>query len=266
MRRSVIVGVDGSAESLAAARWGADEAVRRDAPLHLVHAWRWHPHPSGAAAAGATQRYWAQLVLREAEEAVRETHPDLRVTDRQMSRTPVSALLTAALDAEVLVLGSRGLSGLTGYLVGSVAAGVVARTPCPVVLVRAGERTGPGSGGRVVLGLDLAHPCDELLAYAFDAADRRGAELRVVHAFAPGAARPYDDPERFLSAVLAPWRSKYPDVTVTETAAPGRAARHLLDAAAGASLLVAGRRARPGPIAHALVHHAHCPVAVVPHD
>ncbi|WP_327366050.1 universal stress protein [Streptomyces sp. NBC_01217] len=150
----------------------------------------------------------------------------------------------------------------------------------------------------VVLGLHIGHPCDELIEFAFDAARRRGTGLRVIHAFriplrpAPGPSVPLRfatpdgpsldpqpqaqtpaDVERTLTAVLRPWREKFPTVPVTETVTGGRAAVTLVHAARDAGLLVVGRRtngrrsgARTGSVAHAALHHGGCPVAVVPHD
>ncbi|MFD1276088.1 universal stress protein [Streptomyces kaempferi] len=105
--------------------------------------------------------------------------------------TPVTALLAAAGQAELVVLGSRGISGAAGFLTGSVSQRVVARSIRTVVLVRAG-RNGtdehfcamdgispeeiPETPYRdVVLGLDTEQPCDELIEFAFDAARRRAA-------------------------------------------------------------------------------------------
>lgn len=153
----------------------------------------------------------------------------------------------------------------------------------------------------VVLGLHTGHPCDEVLEFAFDAARRRGTGLRVVHAFRsptqhvsdaslvitpPASGRPASDQqaepqaraqaqadaERAVSAVLRPWREKYPKVRVAESVTEGRAAVALVHSAEHAGLLVVGRRAsghrlgaHVGPVAHAALHHAGCPVAVVPH-
>jgi nucleotide-binding universal stress UspA family protein len=180
--------------------------------------------------------------------------------------------------------------------VGSVALGVVARAVRPVVLVRAaGEAAGayvpagPERSGRrdVVLGLDLTDPCDEVIDFAFEAARDRGSRLRAVHAWqppapfalGPGEIGLIEEPWRaaewrdFMAAVLRPWRDKYPGVEVVETLTEGRPASPLIRAASGASLLVVGRRipqgpalARTGPVAHAVIHHAGCPVAVVPHE
>ncbi|MGW7407595.1 universal stress protein [Streptomyces sp. NPDC054833] len=295
----VVVGVDGSAESLAAAEWAAREAARRERPLRLIHAW--NPPPSamedGTAAAG--RRYLAQRTLRQAEEGVRAACPEVRLHDELVEGPAVEVLREAAEGAELLVLGSRGLSGFTGFLVGSVALGVVARATRPVVLVRAGEETAdehlPAPDGSastttgyrdVVLGIDLSEPCDEVIEFAFEAARLRRARLRAVHAWQPpgplglgeGDIGLIDDPRRaeewlgFLKAVLQVWRDKYPEVEVLETVVEDKPANALLRAATGASLLVVGhhltqRRIGPrtGPTTHSAIHHIYCPVAVVPH-
>jgi len=296
----VIAGVDGSAESLAAAEWAAREAVRRDRPLRLVHAWNWHPRQEDGEIATAAQRHLARRALRQAEDRIRSTCPGVRLDDEQMEGPATAALLKAAEQADLLVLGSRGLSGFTGFLVGSVALGVVARAPRPVVLVRAGEEAadehlldGHGNpstrtGYRdVVLGIDLTDSCDDVIEFAFEEARLRGARLKAVHAWqqpsplglGPGDLALVDGPERaeewlgFLMAVLQVWRDKYPEVEVVETVTEGRPQSALLRAASGASLLVVGRRTvdrpagpRTGPVTHAAIHHVGCPVAVVPHD
>ncbi len=290
----VVAGVDGSAESLAAAEWAAREAVRRERPLRLLHAGNRHPRQEAGEVTDETRR-----VLRQAVERVRATCPAVHVHDEQTEVPATAALLKAAEDAGLLVLGSRGLSGFTGFLVGSVALGVVTEATCPVVLVRAGEEAEdehlPADDGAssvatgyrdVVLGADVDDPCDEVLEFAFEAALLRRARLRVVHAWqapglltlGPGEIGLMSEPERaeewldFLSAVLRPWRDKYPDVEVLETVVEDKPSHALLRAATGAGLLVVGHRLtgrpvrqRTGPVTHALIHHADCPVAVVPH-
>ncbi|MGW1362208.1 universal stress protein [Streptomyces chartreusis] len=296
----VIAGIDGSAESLAAAEWAAREAVRRDRPLRLVHAWNWHPRQGAGEPATAAQRYLARRALRQAEDRIRRTCPGVKLDDEQIEGPATAALLQAADGADLLVLGSRGLSGFTGFLVGSVSSGVVARATAPVVLVRAGEEasdehlsaddgsSSTHSGYRdVVLGIDLGDPCDEVIEFAFEAARVRGARLHVVHAWqkpfpaglGPGDIGLVNGPEQadewlgFLTAVLKGWRDKYPEVEVAETVTEGRAQSVLVRAATGASLLVVGRRMterptgpRTGPVTHAAIHHVGCPVAVVPHE
>ncbi|WP_405876924.1 universal stress protein [Streptomyces sp. NBC_01136] len=300
MLSPVIAGADGSAESLAAVEWAAREAERRERPLLVVHAWNWSPPSADGESAHAAERYLARRALRQAEERVRETCPGVRVDDEQVEGPATRALLDAADRADLLVLGSRGLSGFTGFLVGSVALGVVARALRPVVLVRAGEEAEdehlPAADGSasartgyrdVVLGLDVADACDEVTAFAFEAARLRRARLRVVHAWhapspfglGPGEVGLLNDRQRAeewqgaLSAVLQPWKDKYPEVDVVESVPEGKASSALIRAASGASLLVVGHRiterpvgGRTGPVTRAAVHHASCPVAVVPHD
>ncbi|MYX43157.1 universal stress protein, partial [Streptomyces sp. SID89] len=214
-------------------------------------------------------------------------------TAEQVAGPAAAALLTAAGQAELLVLGSRGLTGPAGFLVGSVALGVVARSSRPVVLVRAKEQpedeylpADDGGCREVVLGLDVQDPCDEVIEFAFEAALARRARLRVVHAWrppsalglGPGEVALVDDPFRadewqgFVSAVLQVWRDKYPDVEVRQSVVREKATTALVRAASGAGLLVVGRRiadrpalARTGPVTHAVIHHVACPVAVVPH-
>ncbi|MFE7232379.1 universal stress protein [Streptomyces sp. NPDC002405] len=300
MLSPVIVGVDGSAESLAAVEWAAREAVRRDRPLRMVHARNWTRRQTESEPANTAQQHLARRTLRLAEEHIRGSVPDVQLTDEQVEGPATAALLKATEQAELLVLGSRGLSGFTGVLVGSVAQGVIATAPRPVVLVRAGEEAedehfpaddgGPstGTGFRdVVLGIDLADACDEVIKFAFEAARLRHARLRVVYAWQPPSAislGPGDiglinDPAQaeewrnFLSALLRVWRDKYPDTEVLETVVEGKASTVLVRAASAASLLVVGRRLserptvpRVGPVTHAAVHHVRCPLAVVPHE
>ncbi|MHB9864140.1 universal stress protein [Streptomyces sp. YIM S03343] len=299
MLSPVIAGVDGSAESLAAAEWAAREAVRRERSLRLVHAWNWHPHQNTEPASAAA-RHLARRVLRQAEDRVARLCPGLVLSDEQVEGPATAALLQVSQGADLLVLGSRGLSGLAGFLVGSVALGVVARADVPVVLVRAGEEPAdehlPADDGTpstrtgyrdVVLGADLSRPCDEVIEFAFQAARSRRARLKVVHAWqppAPFALGPGDiglveGPQRagewesFLTAVLQVWRDKYPEVEVATAVTEGRAQSALIRATTGASLVVVGRRttARPagprtGPVTHSVIHHAGCPVAVVTHE
>lgn len=283
MERTLCSGVDGSSESIAAARWAAAEAVLRDARLHLIHAGG--PRPEEPGPAGVVARRRARQILDEAEEQVRSVCPSVRLTDEHTAGPATAALLRAGDGAVMTVLGSRGRGAVTGLLVGSVAQGVVARTTRPAVLVRAAERQPEGA---VVLGIDVSEPCDEVIEFAFSSALVRRAPLHVVHAWSDpspasigsGEIALVEQPKQvrewqgFVEAVLRPWRLKHPDVAVTETVEKGRPAPVLLDTAAGAGLLVVGRREREhphfgpqtGPVTHHMIHHATCPVAVVPHS
>ncbi|MFI0505271.1 universal stress protein [Streptomyces albogriseolus] len=292
MESPVVVGVDGSAESLAAAEWAAREAARRGADLRLLHVRDRNPRQGGTDTTRSADHGPALRILDGAAERVHTVRPDVRVREAQAEGPAAAVLAWAAEDADPLVLGSRGLGRVAGLLAGSVSLGVVARATRPVVLVRkdaVGEGTGAGGDGRrdVVLGVDVIEPCDEVLAYAFETARLRRARLRALHAWrAPdrltlgaagtgGSAGHQERAEewlRFLSAVLQVWRDKYPDVEVVETVAEGKPAGALLKAAFDARLLVVGHRIpgrpalpRTGPVTHAVIHQARCPLAVVPH-
>ncbi|MGW8378159.1 universal stress protein [Streptomyces sp. ODS28] len=305
---ALTVGLDGSPASLAAADWAAGEALLREVPLRLLHAW--NPGPYYASLAGAVwsqqeleaQREDAELRLDEAASRLARRHPGLRVSAHQYADDPVQVLLGAAEDAELLVLGSRGLARLTGFLLGSVALGVVSRTERPVVLVRGDERSGERSegthplaeeevispgirGGSIVLGLDLDNPHDAVLEFAFEEALRRAALLRVVHGWSLPPSFGYGGiletganaevaarVRRMMTEVLRTWQEKFPDVTVRTGTAVGGAGPALADASRDAALVVVGRRIRKsplgshiGPVTHAALHHAGAPVAVVPH-
>jgi len=295
MLRPVIVGIDGSPEALAAAGWAAREAQRHDVALRLVHAWTRSPHPSAALPSTTSQHHWARRILREAHDHLGALYPHLPVEEYAVEGTAPSVLLEVSADGAHLVIGSRSLGGATGYLAGSVALHLTTRCPTPVVLVRAGEQDEDAhqlnAEGRsatntpyrdIVLGVDLAHPCDEAVAFAFESARSRGAPLRILHGYRPlpvtatgtGAAVASEVPAEYeaaLDALVLPWREKYPETVMTATVRPGRAQSLLLHAASEAGLLVLGRhnRLRPGPytgpVIQAAVHHARCPIAVVPH-
>ncbi|MFJ5811962.1 universal stress protein [Streptomyces sp. NPDC093093] len=306
MSRTVVVGLDGSPASLAAAEWAAHEARLRRLPLKLLHAVEYWAPPYGyaslagpSAPALASTEYWGERIPREALKQLTERHPGLDISTEQLDGQPLTVLAGAAQEAEVLVLGSRGLGAMTGFLVGSVSQAVLAHAERPVVVVRTGpwvesaylsahDGSGPQEGAYrpVVLGLDLSRPCDELLGYAFDAAAARRAPLRVVHGWSMPPAYTFDPaliaPEirdgmaagtaTALEDALRPWRSKYPEVQVEEESSVGPAAGHLVEASASASLVVVGRRIRRSaigthlsPVAHSVLHHSAAPVAVVPH-
>ncbi|MFD6288162.1 universal stress protein [Streptomyces sp. NPDC060205] len=285
MTRPITVGADGTAESLAAVHWAAREAVRRDLPLRIVHA-----RPKTDSDERTTDAQEADVLdaLTRTAGDVTGHHPGLTVTTDLVDGVPVQALLVAAADAETLVLGSRGHGAIVGFLLGSVGQQVIAESTRPVVLVRAGDRPESEAAGREIVVGQQGGPDDSAaaLGFAFEAAATRGAGLRVVRAWAlptvftysPGSMALADEAgglEQFerkaLAQALQPWLERFPDVKVTQHVEMGSAGEVLLSSAARAQLTVVGRRAhrsavgsRIGSVAHAVVHHAPSPVAVVP--
>ncbi|MEU9759183.1 universal stress protein [Streptomyces sp. NPDC047985] len=287
----VTVGLDGSPESLAAARWAADEAERRRLTLRLLHAWPLLVPEPARVPAEMDQNYWARRIVQHTKAEIQARHPGLSVVGSLVADDAEDALLRAAAESEMVVLGSRGLVPVESYFLGDISMPVVARAERPVVLVRAGtDEDGPpprrAAAGGVVVALDPQGPCDELLAFAFESAAARGSPLRAVH----GRSLPVDayvpwgvdhgvtdaiarDARKLLGQTLRPWRDRFPRVEVIDSAVLASPAKAVVRACEGADLLVVGRRRhhRPlaphlGPVAQAAIHHARCPVAVVPHD
>ncbi|MEU0085916.1 universal stress protein [Streptomyces sp. NPDC006274] len=289
MSRAIAVGVDGSEESLAAADWAAREAALREVPLRIVHAWLWQPLDVPVVQDRQTQAEAADAVLREARTRVAAKYPGLALTSEVVQDTAVAALLAEAEESGMLVLGSRGHGALVGFLLGSYGQQVIAAATRPVVSVRSRDAQAlRKTGGEVVVGQQgTPQDSDAVLGFAFEAAAARGAAVRAVrawslppiYAYGPGSMRLADEAgglepfeRKALSEALAPWRERFPHVPVTEHIEIGSAGQVLLSAASDAQLLVVGRRVRRGPVgtrigsvAHAALHHAPCPVAVVPH-
>ncbi|MET9774087.1 universal stress protein [Streptomyces sp. NPDC006367] len=289
MTRPITAGLDGSEESLAALAWAAREAARRGAPLHVVHAWRAGPETAGAGDRD-TQERWIRDAVAESVRTVTERHPRLTVTtDVTEADDAVAVLLAAAAEARTLVLGSRGHGAVVGFLLGSVGRQVIAGATRPVVLVRAGDEAASEAAGREIVVGQQGEPEDsaDAIGFAFETAAARGAAVRAVRAwtlptvftYSPGSMRLADEAggleqyeRKALGEALGPWRERFPDVPVTEHVEMGSAGQVLLSVAPGAQLMVVGRRARRsavgariGSVAHGVLHHAHCPVAVVPH-
>lgn len=280
----IVAGVDGSDSALDAARWAADEAARKRAPLRLVSVVQ-IPVASGyvgdiGLSSGLMDDLQAESLhrLEDARSAVLAQHPKLNVGTAVPIGPPIPALVEESGTARLMVVGSRGLGGFRGMLVGSTAVALASRGHCPVAVIRGGgSRTGP-----VVVGVDGSPTSDAAVGLAFEEASLRRTELVAVHtwlehasdtAFLVESALNQDAvPEGALQVLaewLADWAAKYPDVTVVRRVTLGRPIVNLLAAAADAQLLVVGSRGRGafagvvlGSTSQALVYHAPCPLIV----
>ncbi len=286
----ILVAIDGSESALRAAHWAAAEAARRGRGLTIVHAYDWplpnyRPAVVDPAVLHDSIVSTANATLAAAVSAVTEAAPTLPVTAELVSGSVVTALLDLTRRAELLVLGSRGLGGFTGLLIGSVAVELVAHGHCPVVVVR-GDRPAPGAP--VVVGVDGSPVSELAVAHAFDQAAARGCDLVAVHTWVDtavlfGLGGGYgqavdwtslaDEAEALLTASLAGWHEKYPGVTVRRVVERDQPTKALLAAAGGAQLVVVGSRGRGGftgltlgSVSQALIQHCPCPVMVArPH-
>ncbi|MFG3712606.1 universal stress protein [Micromonospora sp. NPDC047730] len=283
----VVVGVDGSAAALDAVRAAAREAAQRQRPLRVVHAFIWPltrvpVDPVPGAPTGAGLRNQAERYVAEAVAEAGKAAPEVAVTGAVVDGAATPVLLDESRDAALVVLGHRGLGGFAGLLIGSVTVQVSAHALCPVLVVR-GE---PRADGPVVVGVDGSANSTEAVAFAFEEASHRGAPLLAVQAWlfpspvGPGDILPlvYDldayaaEEERVLAESVAGFAERYPDVPVRHRLVRGSPARVLVDESKAAQLVVVGARGRGplsglllGSVSHAVLHHAHSPLAIVRH-
>ncbi|GAA1408878.1 universal stress protein [Catellatospora coxensis] len=270
----VVVGVDWSAHSNYAVRLAAAQARRRRRPLRIVHA---------AGADGDLALRAEDLRLEDAARLAGETAPGIDVSTATVAAEPAAVLIQEGRDAELVVVGDRGLGGFTGLLMGSVALHVATRCPQPVLVARGEEHP----RGQVVLGVDGSPGSARAVEAAFTEAALRSSDLYAAHAWTgpppagPGDLLPlaYEDDEiedqerRLLAEALSGMRERFPDVTVREVVVRGRTARSLVHLSETALLMVVGRRGRGGltglllgSVSQQLLHHSACPVLIVPTD
>ncbi|MFF2654431.1 universal stress protein [Streptomyces sp. NPDC058045] len=286
----LVVGVDGSDSGLRAVDWAVDEAVRHGLPLRLVHAAHWEryegarPRPRGERPAGTVL---ADQIAASCAERAQLRDPAVELATEVRPGDAVSILLDAGRDAFALVTGARGRGGFAGMPLGSVGLTVAARAVCPVVVVRGEERNRQGDYDRLVLGVGDATQGTSTARFAFREAEARGSPLTAVRAWrrtrehvgqamtVAGSAGEDEEEERaaaLLAVALREAAADHPEVKVEQELVEGPAHQALVNASAEADLLVVGalRRhghfGRPlGRVAHALLHHSRCPVAIVPH-
>ncbi|MFG1643555.1 universal stress protein [Amycolatopsis sp. NPDC049252] len=287
---AVVAGIDGSASAVQAAVWAGAEARRRGRPLRLVQIYTL-PQVSAPVAFGSADQVREGLAQRAGEwlagarTAVLAEHPDLEITTAAREWSPVTALTQETQHAELVVLGSRGLGGFTGLLVGSTAVSVVAHAHCPIVVVRGRTpHDPPPATGPVLVGADGSPDSDAALAFACEEARLRGTGLIAVHTWsdvlADGVLRPHplqENPVDIAAAERAKlaeqvvgWQRKYADLSIEFEVTRGRPVRTLLERGEDAQLIVVGCRGRGGftgmllgSTSQALIAHSPCPVAVV---
>ncbi|WP_046468889.1 universal stress protein [Allosalinactinospora lopnorensis] len=293
--RWVIVGVDGSDSSRYALEWSAYQASLHDLGLRIVAAASpAEPHRSFGglvrygSTAGAIEPDEARSLLEYARDRVRRIFPDLAVETRLARRRAGRALLSEASrpEAALVVVGSRGLSGLAAAFFGSVGVELAAHSPVPVVVLPKTHEVAEGIKGRIIAGVDGSGPGRRVAEFAFAQASRRGTEVVAVCAWQPMAAfgssmgpvppEVFDDgavasaARRLLDSELADLRPRYPDVAVAVRAVRAHPVVALLEESTPADLIVVGSRGRGGvtglllgSVSQSVLHNAHSPVAVV---
>ncbi len=292
----IVVGVDGSPHAAAALRWAVAEAELRGERVVAVFAWGYIP-PGHAGDghtfdAGYTRAAADAALLAAMHEAV---GPDIAdgIERRVPCELPPTAVLSAATGADLLVIGARGVGGFRGLLLGSVSQACLHHTTGTVAIVRDPGSGGGGAdtrdaqlgvpGGRIVVGIDDSEAAKRALRWALDEARRRKASVDVVHAWRPPylGARPFGPSGMDVDAIEARARAEFDRVVdrevtgqqpgpVERVVVRGGAARAILDASAGADLVVLGSRGLGGfeglllgSVSHHAAHHVRCPLVVV---
>ncbi|RSM38143.1 universal stress protein [Amycolatopsis balhimycina DSM 5908] len=287
---AIVAGIDGSSSAVQAAVWAGAEAVRRGRPLRLVQVYAL-PQVKAPVAFGTHEQVRAGLAeraegwLAEARNAVLAGYVGLDVTTAAREWSPVTALVQESQHAELVVLGSRGLGGFTGLLVGSTAVAVAAHAHCPIVVVRGRTlHDAPPDAGPVLVGTDGSADSEAAIAFACEEARLRDTRLIAVHTWsdilADGMLRAHplqEDPAEIAAAErvklaeqVVGWQRKYPEVAIELEVVRGRPVRTLLERGENAQLIVVGCRGRGGftgmllgSTSQALIAHSPCPVAVV---
>lgn len=288
--RPIVVGYDGSAGGRDALAFAAEAATLNGAPVHLLHAWlpRQQPAAYTFGAPGGqpgSPEAAGRAVLADGLDRLKGAWPGLEATSILVRGTATEALLERAAGAQMLVVGSRGLGGFAGLLLGSTSLHVAGHAACPVVIVRPSapdEAPGP-EAGRVVVGLDASPAATTALGFAFEQAAARHIGLTAVLSLATQGtqsdtglsvldllAMDAETGTAMLNTTLTDWRQKYPDVDVRTRVEPRHPVHALVEASAGALLLVVGSRGLSGlrslvlgSVSHGVLHHARVPVAVV---
>lgn len=283
----VVVGYDGSPASRTALDWATAEAVRLHTSLRIVEAFELmvvsRPSP-GKVVPLAALRTAREKGLSSLAEGIRLRHPGLTVDTLLVEGTPAGTLIEETAHAQLLVLGSRGLGGWSGLVIGSVAVQVSAHAQCPVVVVPPDLRPRAQEARTVVVGVDGSKTSAKAIAFAFDQAETLGATVIAVHAWTSPfltsengqSMLEFDEKEvqdscrLLVSESVAGAALDHPDVPWETRLVSGQAARGLLLAAESADLVVVGSRGRGGfkglllgSVSQNVLHHAHCPVAIV---
>jgi nucleotide-binding universal stress UspA family protein len=265
----IVVGVDESHGARTAVKWAADDAELRERPLRIVCA----HHGSGEA------EQLAGRLIADAIDDLGANHPRVVAEGAPVEGDAVHVLLEESKGARLVVVGPRRHTALGSSVMGSVSGAIAARSESPVVVV-CGPAGMPEEGAAVVAGVDGTEASEDVLGFAFEHAAVHRTALRAVLCFHPDLLAtmswraeppPPNSVDSWLADGLVGLREKYPGVQVHPEVLREHPKSGLLKASEGQYLLVVGSRGKHahagsllGSVSQRVLHHATCPVAVVP--
>jgi nucleotide-binding universal stress UspA family protein len=287
---TIVVGIDGSPGSQAAAGWAIDEAQLGSSPVAAVYAWHLATMAYGAPGfvppAAEEIEAEGQQVLEQVLAGI-DGGPGAKLRLRVFDGRPAEIIRKVAEDPQVglVVVGSRGHSSMSDVVLGSVSHALSHRCPKPLVIVPRTWRSQPmaTATSRIVVGVDGSPESLAALRWAAGEAVARRVRLEVVAAWTLNNAVLSDDvpPGQSIDTALeqaahemaerAVAGLNLPDLDSKVIVVPGPAAAILIEQADGADMLVLGtrglgkvREALFGSVGHACVHHSRVPVVIVP--
>ncbi|OCB32258.1 universal stress protein UspA [Mycobacterium malmoense] len=283
-QRGIVVAVDGSPASNAAAIWAAREAGMRRVPLTVVHAVTtptaaWPPVPYPESLAIRLEDEGKKAIMHAIKLAEEALPADRRVAIHRelVYSSPALALIKMSDDAEMVVVGTAGRGLLARGVLGSVSATVVRNAHCPVAVIH-GDELPDRPDAPVLVGIDGSPASELATAVAFDEASRRGVDVMALHAWSDVAITelPESDwtsleqeAQRSLAENLAGWQERYPDVSVQRLVERDEPARQLTEKSEFAQLVVVGSHGRGGlgalllgSVSNAVLHSVRIPVIV----
>ncbi|MFD7159580.1 universal stress protein [Kribbella sp. NPDC059898] len=283
----MVIGYDGSPGSVSALDWAVATAGRAMAPLRIVEAFELvittRPSPGHVVPLEAVRTARRQR-LDELAAKLRLEHPDLNVETSLIGGAAAKTLVEAAQDARLVILGSRGLGGWSGLLIGSVAVQVTTHATCPVVVVPHDYQPQTQVEPTVVVGVDGSKYSARAIDFAFDQAESLHARVVAVHAW----TSPYltyrdgesmlefdedtvrEEAQLLVAESVAGAAADHPDVPWASDLPTGSAGHALVRHSESADLVVVGTRGHGGftglllgSVGQNVLHHTHCPIAVV---
>lgn len=278
----IVVGLDGSANSLAAARWAYDEAQLRRAAVEAVTTWdRSRPRHLPDRSRHMTDREIVEACERMQQQQLADLQGGaVSVVTRTAQGDPAEVLTELSQSADMLVVGARGRSGLAGLLLGSASLACSQHAACPVTVVPA-RYPAHRAHAPIVVGVDGSRAARKALRVAAEEAQIRDCHLIAVHAvfvpppygteiYAPADDQLVEESGRQLEEAIGLVQADFPTVPIEPKVVAGHPTMVLDEESSVADLLVIGSRGHRklpaailGSVSLHLLAHAQRPTTVV---